>query len=203
MSVNRCVGDDTVRIRKKSYWVRLIQECLAIENLIGGHKALRQEREERIGDVRKGGTKGRKQNPIQQKLSRRYSPQIGAVTYRIGLGRGANLRLIDTETVRIQLRQADVPIDEDHGIQKRNEPKWAQLVRSSLEFIERQGVHHSPPICQIRRHHCHTTQCGIDEHIKEAFITGIGEYSCAGTRCSEYTAKPDAVSRRKSIRQSQ
>jgi len=180
MSVNRCVDDDTVLIRKKSYWVRLIQECLAIENLIGGHKALRQEREERIGDVRKGGTKGRKKNPIQHKLSRRYSPQIGAVTYRIGLGRGGNLRLIDTDTVRIQLRHAILPIDQDHGILKWNERNWAQLVRSSLEFIERQRGHHVPSICQIRRHYWRTTQCGIDEHTKKAFITGIGEYSCAG-----------------------
>ena len=105
---------------------------------------------------------------------------MGAVRYRIGLARGANLRLIDTDTVRIQLRQANVPIDEDHGIQKRNERNWTQLVRSSLEFIERQGGHQVPSICQIRRHHWRTTQCGIDEHIKKAFVTGIGEYFCAG-----------------------
>jgi hypothetical protein len=111
VSVNRCVDDDTVRIRIKTYRVRFIQECLATENLIAGHKALRHEREEGIGDVREGGTKGRKMKPIQLKLSRRYVPKMVAVTYRIGVGRGANLQLIDTDTVRIQLRQAILPID--------------------------------------------------------------------------------------------
>src|SRR2546425_7820447 len=86
-----------------------MQHGLAIEDFIGGHEALRHEREEGICHVGKRRPKGREERPVQYEAPASDFPDMAAIRPRAGVVDNVRPGLVDASELPLDLAELRAP----------------------------------------------------------------------------------------------